>query len=167
LASALNGLGAKPASAGPRGATGRSGAGTDGAGDARSQGAGRGADPTRLREELERELKRTLALVDELRREDRESATLAPGGSGLTFEGRGMTLGAPGTEGFKQDVAPWEELRRQATQALEHVESSLLKKLQATESRDRLAAGVGDQAPAGFETQVDSYFREIAGKTKP
>ena len=166
-ASELDALGAQPASAGRGGATGRSGAGSDSAGGARSQGAGRGADTTRLREELQRELKRTLDLVEELRREDRESATPAPGGPGQTFEGRGMTLGAPGTEGFKQDVAKWEELRRQATQALEHVESSLLKKLQATESRDRLAAGVGDQAPAGFETQVDSYFREIAGKTKP
>ena len=78
-----------------------------------------------------------------------------------------MILGAPGTEAFKQDFAKWDDLRRQATQALESVESSLSKRLQAKESRDRLAAGVDDKAPPAYQKQVDSYFKAIAGKKKP
>ena len=75
-----------------------------------------------------------------------------------------MTLSAPGTEAFKQDFARWESLRRQATQALENVESALAKKLQEKQSKDRLAAGADDKAPAEYQKQVDSYFKAIAKK---
>ena len=78
-----------------------------------------------------------------------------------------MTLSAPGTEAFKQDFAKWEELRRQATQVLESVESTLSKKLQAKQAKDRLAAGADDKAPAGYQKQVDSYFKAIAARKKP
>ncbi len=103
-------------------------------------------------------------LIDELRRED---SGYAQGGSGFTFEGQGMILSAPGTEAFKQDFAKWEELRKQATAALERAESSLSKKLQAQESRDRLAAGVDDTPPAAYRQQVESYFKALATKPKP
>jgi hypothetical protein len=78
-----------------------------------------------------------------------------------------MTLSAPGTEAFKQDFAKWEVLRRQATEALENVESSLSKQLQAKEAHDRLAAGVDDKAPPEYQQQVDSYFKALATKKKP
>ena len=78
-----------------------------------------------------------------------------------------MTMSAPGTEAFKQDFAKWEDLKRQATQALENVESSISKKLQAKQARDRLAAGTDDAAPPEYRKQVDSYFKAIAGKKKP
>ena len=169
-------LGRQAASAGRRGSTGRSDGATDrpqasqgqsGNAVGGRQGGGGGADVDRLREEFQRELERTRDLVRELRREDPAGLTFERGGPGFTFEGRGMTLGAPGTEAFKQDFAKWDDLRRQATQALERVESSLSKKLQANASRDRLAAGVDDQAPPAYEKQVDSYFKAIAGKKKP
>jgi hypothetical protein len=128
------------------------------------QGAGSRGDLARLREEYNRQLQQTRELIDELRRED---SGYAQGGPGFTFEGQGMVLSAPGTEAFKQDFAKWEELRKQATQALDRAESSLSKKLQAQESRDRLAAGVDDTPPAAYEQQVESYFKALATKVKP
>ena len=77
-----------------------------------------------------------------------------------------MTLSAPGTEAFKQDYAKWEEMRRQATQALENVESALGKQIQAKQAKERLAAGIDDKAPAEYQRQVGSYFKAIA-KKKP
>jgi hypothetical protein len=144
-------------SSGPRtpGDSGRAGQG---------QGAGSGGDLARLREEYNRQLQQTRELIDELRRED---GGYAQGGPGFTFEGQGMVLSAPGTEAFKQDFAKWEELRKQATQALDRAESSLSKKLQAQESRDRLAAGVDDTPPAAYEQQVESYFKALATRVKP
>jgi hypothetical protein len=75
-----------------------------------------------------------------------------------------MVLSAPGTEAFKQDFSRWEQLRQQATQALETAETSLSKKLQEKEARDRLAAGADDKAPAAYQSQVDSYFKALAKK---
>ena len=71
-------------------------------------------------------------------------------------------MSAPGTEAFKQDFSKWDALRKQATQALERAESSLSKRLQTKASRDRLAAGVEDAAPASYQQQVDSYFKALA-----
>jgi hypothetical protein len=139
------------------GETGRAGEGQQGG------GGGSGTDLSRLREEYEKRLQETKDLVDQLRRDD---PTYARGGNGFTFEGQGMTLSAPGTEAFKQDFAKWEDLRRQATQALDRAESTLSKKLQAKESKDRLAAGAADAAPPEYKQQVDDYFKAIATKKK-
>ena len=99
----------------------------------------------------------------------REDPSLARGGGGgFSFEApTNIGVSAPGTEAFKQDFARWEELRRQATQVLDSVEASLSKKLQAKQAHDRLAAGADDKAPAGYQKQVDDYFKAIAGKKKP
>jgi hypothetical protein len=141
------------------GDSGRSGEGQQG-------GGGTGTDLERMREQYQRELQETKAFVDQMRRED--PGMSRGGGGGVTFEAPSSAgLSAPGTEAFKQDFAKWEEMRRQATQLLETVESSLSKKIQAKQSRDRLAAGADDNAPAGYEKQVDSYFKAIAGKKKP
>ena len=90
-----------------------------------------------------------------------------PGGPGATFEGQGMVLSAPGTEGFKQDFARWQELKRQVTLALDDVESSLAKRLQEKAAKDRLASGVDEKVPAGYEQQVDSYFKALATRKRP
>ena len=73
---------------------------------------------------------------------------------------------SPGTEAFKQDFAKWEDLRRQATQALEQIEASITKKLSAKQSKDRLAAGAEDTVPPEYRKQVDSYFKAIASRKK-
>jgi hypothetical protein len=122
-----------------------------------------GADAERLRQEYARQLKETQDLMEQMQRED---PSFARGGAGFTFEGQGMTIGAPGTEAFKQDFARWDNLRRQATTALDRLESSLSKKLQAQAAKDRLAAGVEDKAPAEYQRQVDSYFKALATKKK-
>jgi hypothetical protein len=127
-------------------------------------GGGRGTDLAKLREESMRQLQQTRELLNQLAREDQ---TFSHGGAGFTFEGRGMTMSAPGTEAFKQDFARWEEMKRQMTTALDQAETSISKKLQAKQARDRLAAGADDKAPPEYRQQVDSYFKAIAGKKKP
>ncbi len=110
-----------------------------------------------------RQLQETKDLLDQVRRDDPSIGRGA--GLGTSFEeATRQTVTAPGTEAFKQDFAKWEDLRRQATQALENVESSLSKKLQAKRSKDRLAAGADDKAPPEYRRQVDDYFKAIARK---
>ena len=135
-------------------------------GRGRPGGGGTGTDLDKLREQYQRQLQETKELADQMRRDDPSLAR--GGGGGFTFEApTASALSAPGTEAFKQDFAKWEELRRQATLALDNVESSLSKKLQAKQAHDRLAAGADDKAPAGYQQQVDNYFKAIAGKKKP
>jgi hypothetical protein len=129
----------------------------------RGVGAGGSGDSARLRDEAQRALQQTRELMEQLRRQD---PTLSQGGAGLTFEGQGLTTTAPGTEAFKQDFAKWDDLRRQATQALEAAQTSLSKKLQAREAKERLAAGAEDKAPPEYQKQVDDYFKAIAAKKK-
>ena len=129
------------------------------------QGGSGGAsvDVGQVREQLNRQVQEVRALIDQLRKED---PAYAQGGSGLTFEGQGMTLSAPGTEAFKQDFAKWQEMKRQVNAALEQVESTLTKKLQERNAKDRLSAGADDQAPAAYQQQVDSYFKALATRKK-
>ena len=123
-----------------------------------------GGEFTKLRQEYERQMQQTQALLEEARRDD---PTVGKSGPGSTFAGQGMILSAPGTEAFKQDFAKWEQLRKTATTVLEGIESSAAQKLQAKQSRDRLASGVDDRAPAEYERQVDAYFRALASKRTP
>ena len=139
------------------GQTGRGGEGQGGG------GRGVGTDAARLRDEVQRAMQETRDLMEQLRRED---PSVSRGGMGFTFEGQGLTTSAPGTEAFKQDFARWEDLRRQATLALENAQSALSKKLQAREAKERLAAGADDKAPAEYQKQVDDYFKAIAAKKK-
>jgi hypothetical protein len=125
----------------------------------RRDGRETGGDLARLRDQYARQLQEARALLDQLRRED---PTLGQSGAGLTFEGQGMTLSAPGTEAFKQDFSKWMELSRQVTQTLARAESTLTRKLQAREAAARLPAAVDDQPPVEYQQQVDSYFKSIA-----
>ena len=149
---------------GGRGQTGQSGRAGEGQ---QGGGGGSGTDLAKLRDEYSRRLRETQQLLDDLRKQDPTGQTYSRGGPGFTFEKQGnMTLSAPGTEAFKQDYAKWEEMRRQATQALENVESALGRQIQAKQAKERLAAGADDKAPAEYQKQVDSYFKAIA-KKKP
>jgi hypothetical protein len=139
------------------GESGRAGQGQGGGGN------GVGSEAARLRDEAQRAMQETRELMEQLRRQD---PSLSRGGAGFTFEGQGLTTSAPGTEAFKQDFAKWEDLRRQATQALEAAQTSLSKKLQTKESKERLAAGADDKAPPEYQKQVDDYFKAIAAKKK-
>jgi hypothetical protein len=125
---------------------------------------GRGDEITRLREQAARELERTRALLDELRRQD---PSFASGGAGFTFEGAGMVFSSPGTEAFKQDLARWEALSAEATRALDRAESSLSNRLQEQDTTGRLAAGVSDKAPAAYQQQVDRYFKALGNRKQP
>jgi hypothetical protein len=136
-------------------------------GESKASGATPGAaqaELERLQRAFEAQSREARRLLDEMRREDPDASR---GGAGFTFEGPGMITSAPGTEAFKQDFARWEQLRRQATLALAQAEASAGKRLAAQASRDRLAAGLDDRAPAGYERQVDDYFKAIAGGSQP
>lgn len=145
-----------PASASPGQGGSKSGQGQGGSG-------GSSVDVGQVREQLNREVQEVRALIDQMHRED---PSYAQGGAGFTFEGQGMTLSAPGTESFKQDFAKWEEMKRQVSAALDQVETTLAKKLQERNAKDRLSAGADDQAPAAYQQQVDSYFKALATRKK-
>jgi hypothetical protein len=134
-------------------------------GRGQESGAAGVAEAARLRDEYARQLQQTRELIEQVGRENPGAGH--GGGLGFTFEGQGMVMSAPGTEAFKQDFATWEQLRKQATLALERAESELSRKLQARNARDRLAAGVDDRPPAGYQQQVDSYFKALAEGKKP
>jgi hypothetical protein len=133
------------------GESGRTGEGRQGAG---------GTDLTRLREESLRRLQEAKDLLEELRRQDPGSSR---NGAGFTFESQGIVMSAPGTESFKQDFEKWEILKRQAIVALEQAGSVLATRVQAAAAKDRLAAGIEDTTPPEYRTQVDAYFRALAG----
>jgi hypothetical protein len=134
------------------GESGRTGEGRQGAG---------GTDLTKLREESLRQLQDAQRLLEELRRQDPGASR---NGAGFTFEGQGMVMSAPGTEAFKQDFEKWDLLKRQAMVALEEAGSAVAKKVQTAAAKDRLAAGVEDTAPADYRSQVDTYFKSLAGR---
>jgi len=152
---------------GPQGSSTQRSAGDTGkSGEGQAGGGGTGSDLEKLRQQYQRQLQETKELAEQMRRDDPSLAR--GGGGGFSFEApTSIGVSAPGTEAFKQDFAKWEELLRQATQVLDSVEASLSKKLQAKQAHDRLAAGADDKAPAGYQKQVDDYFKAIAGKKKP
>jgi hypothetical protein len=137
------------------------------AGLGRQGGGSGGSDAARLRDGVQRALQETRELMDQLRKDDPTVQPFTRGsGAGFTFEGQGMSTSAPGTEGFKQDFARWDELRRQVAAALEQAQTTIAKKLQAKEGKERLAAGADDKAPPEYQKQVDEYFKAIAAKKK-
>src|SRR6185312_13558172 len=103
------------------------------------QQPGASGDRKRLQQEAARQLQQVRDLIEQLRRED---PSLASGGPGFTYEGQGMTFSSPGTEAFKQDFSRWQELRNQATRALDSVASAVAKRLDDRGQRERPAAGV-------------------------
>ena len=125
------------------------------------QQPGASGDRNKLRQDAARQLQQTRDLIEQLRRED---PALSSGGAGFTFEGQGVAFSAPGTEAFKQDFARWQELRDQATRALDRMTAAVSKRLEETGRRDHVAAGLDDKAPAAYRAQVDAYFKAVAAK---
>ena len=146
-----------PSAQGQASQSGRPGQGQGG-------GSGDPASIDELRTEIGKQMRELRELLTETQKDTNSRNT---GGPGSTFEGQGMVLSAPGSEGFKQDFAKWQELTRQVTLALDDVESSLAKKLQEKSSKDRLASGGDERAPAGYQEQVDSYFKALATRKRP
>jgi hypothetical protein len=131
------------------------------------QGQGGSAgDPATL-DQLRSEIARQLRDVRELVNETPRSNARTTGGPGSTYEGQGMVLSAPGSEGFKQDFAKWQELTREVTLALDETESTLSKRLQEKTSKDRLASGGDERPPAEYQQQVDAYFKALATWKRP
>jgi DNA repair exonuclease SbcCD ATPase subunit len=120
--------------------------------------------PGASQDNSQRELREARDLLDELQRGNQ---TLTEAGVGQTFAGQGMVLSAPGTEGFKQDFARWQELSRHYTEVLDRAETSIAGKLREKDTKERLAAGVDDKAPAQYQQHVESYFRALATRKTP
>ena len=133
-------------------------------GQGQGGGTGEPASIDELRTQISKQMRELRELLNETQKDTNSRNT---GGPGSTFAGQGMVMSAPGSEGFKQDFAKWQELTRQVTLALDDVESSLAKKLQAKGSKDRLASGGDERAPAGYQEQVDSYFKALATRKRP
>ena len=94
-------------------------------------------------------------LLNELRRED---DSLVPADADGFNPGRS----APGSEGWKQDFAKWEELKVQLAVALERSEQTTAERLRQRQSRDRLHAGASQSVPEAYRRLVDKYYRALA-----
>jgi len=86
---------------------------------------------------------------------------------GTTPEQWQRSLSAPGTEGFKQDFAKWEELKKNLLVALDHTESQLSDQLRARENRERLNAGRHDAVADTYRELVDRYYQSLAVPRRP
>ncbi|MEQ1575146.1 MAG: hypothetical protein ABL993_12975 [Vicinamibacterales bacterium] len=99
----------------------------------------------------------TRRLLEDLRGD--KSLGLSPG----QLNGFNPGSSAPGTEGFKQDFARWDELKEQLVAVLERVESSAAARLRGQEATDRLNTGVTQSVPEQYRRLVDRYYRALAG----
>ncbi|MND07632.1 hypothetical protein D3C83_297400 [compost metagenome] len=64
-------------------------------------------------------------------------------------------------------MSKWQELTRQATEALDRAVVAIGRRQLARDAGERLATGVDDKPPASYEGRVDSYFKALASKKKP
>jgi hypothetical protein len=145
--SAQNPSGAQPqpGSRGQEGSSGQQG----------SNAGGRGS-VERLQRDVDNQMRDAQRLAEELRRE--------PGmeKGGTTPEQWQRSVSAPGTEGFKQDFAKWESLKKNLLVALEQTESKLADQLRARETRERLNAGRHDAVADTYRELVDRYYQSLA-----
>jgi hypothetical protein len=135
--------------------------GREGAGQSTDQQGSRLSDLEHVRDDLLKTLQQTRDMLAQ------SNDARGEAGLGFTPEGQARSLSAPGTQAFKQDFAKWQSLQRNANAALERLETSLSQKLQQQLSKDRLAAGGDDRAPAAYQSLVDSYFKALAQKKPP
>jgi hypothetical protein len=147
---------------GAQGAKGAPGAqGAEGAQGAQGANAG-GRGLERLQRDVENQMKEAQQLAEQLRK---ENPGMDKGGS--TPEQWQRSVSAPGTEGFKQDFAKWEELRKNLLVALEQTESQLAERLRARETRERLNAGRHDAVADTYRELVDRYYQSLAAPRRP
>ena len=71
---------------------------------------------------------------------------------------------APGTEGWKQDFAKWDELKTQIAASLERAESTAAAQMRDSQSKDRLSSGASQAVPEQYRRLVDKYYEALASK---
>jgi hypothetical protein len=123
-------------------------------------GGGSAGEIARLQREYARELRQAQAMLDRLRR---DSSDLS---GGLTPEAHEYSMGAPGTQAFKQDYTRWESLRRDVALALERYEQALSDELARKIIADRMNAGASVEMPEAYRALVARYFEALARKKK-
>ena len=104
----------------------------------------------------------TERLAQEVRKENPGMQTGAS-----TPEEWSRSVSAPGTEGFKQDFAKWESLKKHLLVALERTESQLSDQLRTLENKERLNAGRREAVDESYRDLVDRYFRSLAAPRRP
>jgi hypothetical protein len=129
----------------------------NGNGEGRGQQNGRGGQPGGTGQEAggQQPWNDARELLNELRRED--DSLVPPQADGFNPGGS-----APGTEGFKQDFARWDELKVQLAAALERSEQTTAERLRQRQSRDRLNTGASQSVPDAYRRLVDKYYRALA-----
>ena len=125
-----------------------------------ARGGGAAADLTRLQDEYARALREAQDLLDDLRQSGEDT------GRGLSPESHQYTMGAPGTQAFKQDFSRWESLRRDVGLALERYEEALLTELAAELADGRLNAGASAAVLESYRALIASYYEALAKKKK-
>lgn len=123
-------------------------------------GGGSATELARLQQEYARALRDAQALVDQLRRE------YADLGRGLTPEAHEYSMGAPGTQAFKQDYSRWASLRRDVALALERYEQAVSEALARKITADRMQAGASAELPDEYRALVARYYEALARKKK-
>jgi hypothetical protein len=122
-----------------------------------SPGGSGSGEVAKLQREVEERMRDVQRLTDDLRRQNPE---MQKGGS--TPEDWQRSVSAPGTEGFKQDFAKWEALKKNLMLALEQTESKLSDQLRTREKADRLNVGRYESAPESYRELVDRYYQSLA-----
>jgi Domain of unknown function (DUF4175) len=138
---------AQPGASGRQGTSGQQG----------SSAGGSGGDVARLQRDVEEQMREAQRMTEDLRR---QNPGMQKGGS--TPEDWQRSVSAPGTEGFKQDFAKWESLKKNLMLALEQTESKLSDQLRAREKVDRLNVGRYESAPESYRELVDRYYQSLA-----
>jgi hypothetical protein len=122
-----------------------------------SAAGGSGGEIAKLQREIDDKMRDAQRRAEDLRRQNPD---MQKGGS--TPEEWQRSVSAPGTEGFKQDFAKWEALKKNLLLALEQTESKLSDQLRAREKVDRLNVGRYDSAPESYRELVDRYYQSLA-----
>ena len=117
----------------------------------------------RLQREVSDKMRDTQQLANDVRKQN-------PGmdkGLATTPEDWSRSVSAPGTEGFKQDFAKWESLKKNLVVALERTEAHLSDQLRARENKERLNVGRHDAVSDSYRDLVDRYFQSLASPRRP
>ncbi|HCE02755.1 MAG TPA: hypothetical protein DEQ98_05890, partial [Acidobacteria bacterium] len=102
-------------------------------------------------------LGRNPGLLDELRRDNPELRRDLD-----AWAEHWASASAPGSEGFKQDFANWDSLRRNLDTALQRVEDARSRALADADLRDRVTGGREAPVPPRYRRLVDQYYRSLA-----
>jgi hypothetical protein len=102
-------------------------------------------------------LERNPGLLDELRRDNPELRRDLD-----AWAEHWASASAPGSEGFKQDFANWDSLRRNLDTALQRVEDARSRALADADLRDRVTGGREAPVPPRYRQLVDQYYRSLA-----